>query len=183
MMSRDSLFTVALLLVVGWAVWEGRVWPLKAQLFPWMIGFPLLVLLLIQLGLSLRAARRPVVESKPDAAVSAAVTGTAATTATVETDAEAGAEQLQARKVDPAMARRRLVAIVAWLLGFAGAIVLLGFPIGGTLMTFAYLKIAGREGWGISLGVTAGAAAFFWATVRLLNVPYPQGLLLDLLGL
>jgi hypothetical protein len=152
-MSRDSLFSIGLFIVVAAAVWGARDWNPKAQLFPWAIGFPLLGLLALQVLVSLRTPEK---------------------VATVRTVSVAEA----------ALQRARLRSILVWLLVFAGVIWLLGFPIGGTLATLAYLKLTAHEPWRVALGLTAGTALFFWITAGpLLNIAYPPGLLLERLPL
>lgn len=145
----DALFTGAAMVLVGLAVWEARAWDTRAQLFPWAIGFPLLALLAVQLTLTLRSRS----------------TATLAATMTPE-------------GVEPGTAVRRTGEILAWVLAFALAVWALGFPIGCTLATLAYLKVAAREAWSISLGIAAGTAVFFWLLVSQLYVPFPPGFLL-----
>lgn len=149
------LFTVAILAVVGMAVWDARNWEIKARLFPWVIGIPVLAMLAGQLVLQFMERARA---GAPLPAHPAQLTP------------------------EQALARRRFFTIVGWMLGFAVAIWLVGFPIGGTLMTLAYLKLQGRERWRISLAITAGIAVFFFIMVKLLYIPFPEGYLVKLLG-
>jgi Tripartite tricarboxylate transporter TctB family len=152
-MSRDSLFSIGLFVIVAGAVWGARDWNPKAQLFPWAIGFPLLGLIAVQVLVSLRTAQK---------------------VGTVRTVSEA----------DLGPQHARLRSILVWLAAFAGVIWLLGFPIGGTLATLAYLKLTARESWRLALGLAAGTAVFFWITAGpLLNIAYPTGLLIQLLPL
>ena len=43
------IFTLVILAGFGWGVWEAREWGFRASLFPWVIGFPGIVLALAQL--------------------------------------------------------------------------------------------------------------------------------------
>ena len=152
-MSRDSLFSIGLFVIIAAAVWGARDWNPKAQLFPWAIGFPLLGLIGLQVLVSLRTPHK---------------------VATVRTmpDGEAALQQARVRSILP------------WMLVFAGLIWLLGFPIGGTLATLAYLKLTAHESWRLTLALTAGTALFFWVTAGpLLNIAYPAGLLIKQLPL
>jgi hypothetical protein len=73
-------------------------------------------------------------------------------------------------------ARRRILVVVAWILGFFAAVVLLGFPIAVPLFLFLYLKLQGGEGWVISIAVTAAVtAAFYGLFDALLHLPFPAG--------
>ncbi len=160
-MSRNTweiVFTLAILVVIGAAVWQAQVWGLKPRLFPWAIGIPLMVLLAAllvtqvvrQLQSAPAAPEPPVVEA--------------------------------AEAVAAAHARRRGVSIVGSLLGFLAAIWLLGFPIGGTLGTLVYLKLAAGERWPISLAIAGGTAVFFVLMINGLHTPFPRGALFELLG-
>jgi hypothetical protein len=160
-MNRDRweiLFTLAVLVVVGVAVWQAHAWGLKPRLFPWAIGIPLMGLLVALLVTQVvrqfksapAAPEPPVIE--------------------------------EAEAVAAAHARRRGLSIVGWLLGFLVAIWLLGFPIGGTLATLAYLKLAAHERWPISLAISGGTAAFFVLMIYGLHTPFPQGALFELVG-
>jgi putative tricarboxylic transport membrane protein len=61
-------------------------------------------------------------------------------------------------------------------MGFFLLILLLGFPISVPLFTFLYLKLHGKEGWGMSLGLSASALACFYGLfVWLLHIPFPEG--------
>ena len=61
------------------------------------------------------------------------------------------------------------------------AIWLLGFSYAVPLTIFAYLRFAGRESWKMTAIVTFCSWLFFWLLFeRLLNVPFPEGLLLSM---
>ena len=81
-----------------------------------------------------------------------------------------------------ATAGRRAALVALWMLAFFAAIVLLGFPVAVPLFVFLYLKLQGREGWLISIGLTAAVSAVFYGLFdALLHLPFPEGWLLDLL--
>lgn len=48
-MRGSLLISVLLILIVAAAVWEARHWDVTTRLFPWVIGFPLLGLLALQI--------------------------------------------------------------------------------------------------------------------------------------
>lgn len=149
----DTGFTLLLLAIAAWTVWEARDWDIRARLFPWAVGIPMLALLGVQLVQTLRIR-------------------------TTDTMLEAIAPE----GVEPDAALPRTLSILGWLLAFAVGAWLLGFPIGLTLLTFVYLRLVAREGWAVSLGVTIGTAVFFWLLTGPLTVPFPPGLLLRALG-
>ena len=68
--------------------------------------------------------------------------------------------------------------------GFLAAIVLAGFPIAVALVVFLYLKLQGRERWGVSIAFTLAVSAAFYAVFdRLLHLPFPAGLIQGWIGL
>ena len=158
-MRRDRLdvaFTVFLLAVMVWAVFEARNWDIRARLFPWAIGIPVLVLVVVQLVGAVRSARGA-------------------------TDSLSGTTEIYG-EMEPALALRRTLVIVGWMVGFAAGIWALGFAYGGTIGTLLYLKISAREKWLPSLAMAAGTSAFFWIMATYLRVPFPRGAVLDMLG-
>jgi len=113
-------------------VYESHEWRLQARLYPWVIGFPMLLLALIQVILDLKG-----VQSKPDSG-------------------GAPVDFQMSKEVDPAVAKRRAINIFSWIFGF-------------------FL---------LSIILTACAWVAFWGLfVWLLNLPFPQGLILEWLGI
>jgi hypothetical protein len=156
--SGRVLFTLGLVAVAAYAVASARAWPLKAALFPLVMGIPLLVLAAVQLVLDLRrkaaAADEPVVDlARPSG-------------------------------VPPELARWRTLAIFAWMAGFIALVMLFGFPLAVPLFTCGYLALQGGVGWGLSLALAAAAWAFFHGLFeRLLRLPFEPGLVQTWLGL
>ncbi len=63
--SGSAVFSLSLAAVAAYAVVAALAWPLKAALFPLVMGIPLLALALVQLGLDLRDAGEPA-EAAPE---------------------------------------------------------------------------------------------------------------------
>jgi hypothetical protein len=83
-----------------------------------------------------------------------------------------------------AAARRRVLQVAGWILGFFAGIALLGFPVAVPLFVFLYLKLQGGEGWIMSVVLTVAVAAVFYGLFdALLHLPFPAGWLLSWLGL
>lgn len=141
------LSLVVMALALG-AFFTAQGWPLKAALFPTVIGIPLFLLACGEFVLCLLGK-----ESK-----------------------ERAMDIELAQHVEPALARRRTAIIFAWIYGFFLAIFLAGFYLTVPLLVFLYLKFQGREGWVLSLLLTALAWLFFYGLFdRLLHLPFPQG--------
>jgi len=95
----------------------------------------------------------------------------------------AGKSEIEvALTTDPA-ARRRVLVVAGWILGFFAAVMLLGFPIAVPLFLFLYLKLQGGEGWVLSIVIAAVVtAAFYGLFDALLHLPFPAGWLFSSLG-
>jgi hypothetical protein len=152
----------SLLVVIFFAVflYETRGWRLQARLFPWAIGIPMLILALVHIFLELKGLDKNDGSDSPPMQYQPTYT------------------------VDDAVIQRRTVNIFAWLFGFLGLIWLLGFDVSIPVLCFLYLKVRSKEGWLLSLVLTASAWLIFWGLfVRLLHLPFPDGQLLVWLGL
>lgn len=155
MHNKPSLIlAVAIMLVSGYGVVVAWGWPIKAALFPLVIGIPLFCL----------------------AAAEALWLLFGAPEANVEGPEFRPSTDLPARE-----ALRRTLGAAAWILGFFAAIVLLGFPVAVPLYVLLYLKLHG-EGWLLSVAMTAAVWAVFYGLFDLLlHLPFPAGLLLGFL--
>lgn len=153
---RGTLFTLAIVVVVGAALWQSRNFGFRPGLFPWAVGIPLFVLAIAQLVVEVtRRAERP---SK-------------------------SAEEIAA-EVPASIAARRTAVMFGWIVGYLAAIWLLGFTIGGVMCTFLSLKVGSRERWPVSLAITAAMGAFVYGIFELtLHVPFPPGALFDWIGI
>ena len=142
----SAVFTGALFLLMAWALWEASAWDVQASLMAWLIGLPTAALLAVQLLREIAGRTDTAAPGREDDPFAAALAGQAGET------------------LDPAEERRRTARIIAWILGFAASIWLVGFQFGIGLVTLLYLKSAG-ERWpavvGITVGVLAGVVLVF----------------------
>ena len=133
---------------------------MQARLYPWAIGIPMLVLAFVQVILDLRGykAKQP---------------------------SDAAPMDFQFTKaIEPAVAKKRAIIMFGWLLGFFLLVWLLGFEYGIPIMVFSYLKFQSNESWLLSIILTVLAFVFFWTLfVKLLTLPFPQGLIFTWLGM
>jgi putative tricarboxylic transport membrane protein len=140
-------------------VYQAQEWRMQARLYPWAIGIPMLILALVQVVLDLKGY-------KPK-----------------ETADGTPLDFQFTQAIEPEVARKRAITMFAWLLGFFLLVWLLGFEYGIPLMVFGYLKIQSNESWKLSIILTILAFAFFWVLfVKLLTLPFPEGLLFSWLG-
>jgi putative tricarboxylic transport membrane protein len=151
---RRVVFTVCVVILLASALWQSRNFGVRAGLFPWVIGTPTLLLALFQLAKDLRGHKK--------------VSGPAF-------EGEGVVE------VSPAVATRRTLTILGWTVGFFMAIWLLVFSYAVPLTMVLYLKLAGREKWPITAVMALGTWVFFYLLFqRMLNVPFPDGLVFTL---
>jgi len=165
----ELLFTILMVVVAGFVVWQSAGWALRATgapfagvfptgwgsrsgLFPLVIGLPTLVLAVAQLVIDARGTRRP---------------------------AAAGQIGEIPLDVPPDVVRQRSILILATIFGFVVAIWLLGFLIAIPLVTLLYMKATG-ESWALAVGLAvATVVIFYFMFVWWLNIPIPPGLLLE----
>lgn len=168
----NLLWGGAVVLLAAWMVWQATAWPLRTRLFPLAIGIPVLILALIHFGLALRQLRRD-----------AGATGELETSPGVLTGViTRGPIAAEVETLD--ITARQALTISAWLLVFLSGVWALGFTIASTLLTLLFLRVAGREGWRLSLGVAAGILVLFVGAFDLaLNVPLATGVVWDGLGI
>lgn len=77
---------------------------------------------------------------------------------------------------DQKTSHRQLIAICLWLIGFLLLILLFGFLISIPLFMFLYLKFEGKEGWAVSICMSAGVwACFYFLFIWLLQTSFPEG--------
>lgn len=158
----QHLLDVAVIVFFAYFVYEARDWRPQARLYPWAVGIPMLVLAVLHLVWELKGAGGRPATQPPAAPVDFSFT----------------------RGVDPALARRRTLLIFSWIFGFSAGIWLAGFKFAVPVFVFLYLKIQSREGWGLSLALTAAAGLLFWGLfIKLLNLPFPDGAIVSWLGL
>lgn len=141
--------------IAGYALYASLHWPFKTALFPRVIGFPLLLLALIEMALSIWG---------------------------VEKEREGHAVDFElTTAVEPALAQKRTLLICTWIIGFLVLIIAFGFPLAVPIFVFAYLRIAGRESWTLSIVLTLVSWIFMEGVFnRFLHIPFPEGWILGL---
>lgn len=165
-----SLFIVAML---AWALWESRAWPPQSRFFPGSIGITVLCLALVQLGVTVRKMLRS--ETALDNAVPYS-----APSLSDEEKSKVSREG----SADPKLTRRRAIIMQWWIIIFFLGIWLLGFKVGAFVLTFTFLRLAAHESWGISGAFAVLSYLFFLAVFDFaLQVPLAAGLIADSLEL
>jgi len=151
------VFNLALIVVAAVAIFMARQWSFKAAFFPLVTGIPLLILATAQLLVDL-FGRSPA----PD---------------------ETRLDLEFATDVPPEIARRRTIAIFAWIAGFILLVFLLGFPYAVPLFVFAYLAPQTGVGWRLKVSLAAIAWGFFYGLfVSILHLPFEAGWIQTWLG-
>jgi hypothetical protein len=126
-------------------------WPFKAALFPMVVGIPLFILSAVQfLKSAFLGGKGHIKEATIDFKLS--------------------------EMEDKALEKKRTINILLWILGFFFMVLLIGFPIAVPLFVFLYMKLQGKEKWGVSLLMTFIAwASFYGLFVKFCDVPFMEG--------
>lgn len=146
---------LAVAAAAGYGLYASLSWPLRAALFPRVIGIPLLALAVLEMFLS--------------------AFGT-------EKQREGHAVDFELSKdVDPSLARKRTAGMFLWTIAFMLLILSVGFTIAVPLFVLLYMRLAGGERWGLTLVFTIISWLFIEDLFnRLLHIPFPQGWLFRL---
>ena len=143
----DPLFTLAIIVIFAWALWESKGFGFRAGLFPWVIGYPVLAMAVVQFVLELMGRGRG-----------------------------GGLESELELDLPQEVIRRRTVGILLWIFGFFLLIWLLGFSLAVPVTTFFYLKFTGGEKWLLTITFTVLSWAFFYGVFEYaLKIPFPEG--------
>ena len=155
-------FSILVLVFFCYLVWEAGEWRLQARLYPWAIGIPMIFLAILNIVQEFRGPR----EKEEDAA------------------RNTPSDFQFTQPMDMSVAVRRTITILSWIVGFLAGIWLVGFSITVAAMTFGFLKIQSKEGWPMSLILTASAWLIYYIVFeRTLLLPFPEGQIFRWLGI
>jgi Tripartite tricarboxylate transporter TctB family len=154
----NLFFCVFLIAVALCAIILAHGWVFKASLFPLSVSVPLLALATIQLLI--------IIFGQPETGASDAM------------DIDFSAD------VPPEVARRRVLGVFAWIVGFIALVYLLGFPITVPLFIFLYLNLQSGVSWLYAIITAAVTWACFHALFEsFVHIQFEAGLLQTWLGL
>ncbi len=137
------LMSLVMLAIFAGMVAMAATYPPETRFLPFVIGIPGIVLALIQVATEIVDARR-------------AAAPAAAAPARRATLRETTAAKAEAILEPPADVRREIV-LLAYLVGLAAAILMLGFWLAIPLFVIAFLRFRERETWTLTLTLTASA--------------------------
>ncbi|MBI2089127.1 MAG: tripartite tricarboxylate transporter TctB family protein [Deltaproteobacteria bacterium] len=164
---NDILISAFLVVLLLWVVWEARGWPFRTRLFPWAIGFPVLALALVQLGLASWHAIRQRSSAKVE-----------------NSHGEPGEKADAGVVLDPKLERERTISISTWTVAFALGFYLFGFKVGSLLLSLVFLRLQAGESWKMSVLYGLGIYLFFLVAFEMaLGVPLAPGVIATSLGL
>ncbi len=146
----EALMSFCLMVISALVVITSLRWPLKAAIFPAVIGIPVFFMSLAALSLSFRE-----------------------TVHTAEKRSVPGVAHLQ--RQDESLPASQILPAFIWIAFFFLLILILGFPVAVPSFIFLYLKFH-QERWGLSVGL-AGAAlvSFYGLFIWLLHTPFEEG--------
>jgi hypothetical protein len=150
-LNGKAVMSLGLMIIIAWAVIKALRWPFNTALFPVVIGVPVFFLAMNELRSSIAKG------------------------SSVATSASSAGASRKEKESDLLPVKETVWAFLL-VLGFFFLILLVGFPVAAPLFVFMYLKIYGREKWGISIVLTfAAAASFTFLFIHLLNIPFEEG--------
>jgi hypothetical protein len=146
-LSGRALFSLAIVIVMVFALVYSRRFNPRAGLFPWAIGFPLLGFAALEFVLQF--------------------TGRGGRQRASTWDEEAPPAEGSGRKT---------VVMFGWIASYLLAIWLVGFPVGVPACAFLQLRFGSKERWWLSIVLALSAWAFLYGIFDLaLQVPFPRG--------
>lgn len=161
----ELFFNLGVVLVISWFLWEARDWSFYSRLFPWSIGFVVLMLAIFQFGISLR-------------------TGLFGTSGGDDESKEDSLLPSGKEESDGVSGIRRAVAIICWIIVFFMGIWLLGFRLGSFILTVGFLKLAANESYKTCIPLGAVNYLFFLIIFDFaLGVPLFQGAVANWVGI
>lgn len=149
-LSGNAWMSLVIMFVAVWIIISAMHWPFKAALFPMVVGIPLFILSTIHF---LKSAFYEKGYSK---------------VATIDFKLS--------EMEDKALEKKRTINICLWIFGFFFMVLLIGFPIAVPLFVFLYMKLQGKEKWGVSLLMTLVAwGSFYGLFVKFCDIPFMEG--------
>lgn len=152
MRDKGRIFmSLSAMVIAAWIVITALKWPLGTALFPVIIGIPVFLMAMGELLLTI-SEKKHITEKQSTEALNVS------------------------KKMNKASSAPRTLLAFVMVGGLFLLILSLGFQIGVPLFVFLYLKIYGRERWGISMVLTASAwASIYIFFIRILNFPFQEG--------
>ena len=148
------ILTLVFFLIFGIGVAQAAQWDIQARMFPWVIGFPTVVLCFCQLFGDLFQRRVPGAEE----------------------DVRGGMDLPVDRSVPMTVVISRALNTLFWILGLFGAVFLFGFVVSVPVFVLLYLAVQAREPIKVSL-ISSLSVLFVIVLVfhLVLNIPWPEG--------
>lgn len=163
----QTVFGFLVFLFFGLVIWGAWGWPVKAKLYPLVIGIPMLVMAAFHLAMDLREGSGKKISSPASDDLPAAIP----------------ADIQFTKEIDPVIARRRTLDIFAWIFGFVLAAWLVGLSWTIPPFVFLYLKVKSGEGWPLSIALTGAVWLLYWGLFdQVLHLPLPEGKIHSWLG-
>jgi len=162
----QTLFYLGLIALIGTMVYQATSWNLSARIVPLTVGIAALMFATISgLNYTFRKA-------------SAGGAGEG-----IESDLKKALHldiQAQDQDLEPTLIMRRALGYLGWLLAFLGATALAGMLPTVMMFVIAYMRVEGRERWGLTLACALAMTLASWFIFdRLLSLPWPNSVLGD----
>ncbi len=145
----ENILTIFLIVLAIWVIITSSNWPLKASLFPMAVSITVILVGIIELFLNL-TERLKKEERTIDFKLS--------------------------ENIDQKVGKNRTLLIFVWIIIFFFLINLFGFHIAILIFFIIFWRLGGKEGWKISIGLSAISwLCFYGLFIRLLHIPFTEG--------
>lgn len=152
----QTFMSFGLMLACVYGVITAMKWPMKTALFPIFVGIPVFFMALA-VFVQEQMGGKTEKDTDDDLAVDYKLTSIG----------------------DQALANKRTLNIVLWIMVFFVLILLVGFPLSVPIYFVAFLRFRCGESWRVTIVLSGIAWGFFYGLfVRLLNTPFMDGWIL-----
>ncbi|MCL5959071.1 MAG: tripartite tricarboxylate transporter TctB family protein [Chloroflexi bacterium] len=178
----EWVFSLALVGLFSWMIYEGSSWPLNSRLFPMVVAYPMLALSLFQMAKDL-TRRLPASTDAPVKTATSSPPLAGTTSAAEMAVAELAQETVEEEAGLSRAGGRQIAAVGAQMLAYFAGMYLIGFIEVIPIYTALYLRFAAKEPWWRALGLAAFTWAFTWGLFsQFLHLPFPSGVLVGWLS-
>ncbi len=205
----ELAFATFLVIFFAVAVISAQGWSFDVKLFPLAVGYPMLVVSLLNLASTVRTMQKEAKEERarpvPVAAADVAESGEPAAAGDEESQQEAAGDKPQAEatttvdyraayqgasqimmgpeQIDPKVLASRAIGIILWMLGSFGIIWVVGLKFGIPFWMFLFLRFQSKEKIWVALVLSIAGFLFLVGFFdRVVHVPWPDSQLTHWFG-
>ena len=199
-------FATFLVIFFAAAVITAQGWSFDVKLFPLAVGYPMLVVSVLNLAATVRTMQKEAREERarpvPAAAADAAESGEPAAAgeeepqqeqeavgdkpqaqSTSASDYQAAYQAMTLAEIDPKVMASRALGIILWMLGSFGIIWIVGLKFGIPFWMFLFLRFQSKEKLWVALALSLAGFLFLVGFFdRIVHIPWPDSQLTQWFG-